>query len=186
MSILGGLFGGRFGLGLLSRNVTVAGTHAIECDRFAAASGCLWPRAEIKFHSLPSVARLSVQTETGRRLVAAVGHAILATRISRHAVHDAVFVPIDAREQLGIAVKMTRSVGADGVASPEEFQTIQVQMFEYAQELGRRKRSEPQDDVWTILSTVEVETDDGERTTLGVNTPAASAASWNCAVARAG
>ena len=42
-------------------------------------------------------------------------------------------------------------------------------MFEYAQELGRRKRSEPQDDVWTILSTVEVETDDGERTALGEN-----------------
>ena len=40
-------------------------------------------------------------------------------------------------------------------------------MFEYAQELGRRKRAHPQDDVWSILSTVEVETDDGERTALG-------------------
>ena len=40
-------------------------------------------------------------------------------------------------------------------------------MFEYAQELGRAKRSDPQDDVWTLLSTAEVETDDGERTGLG-------------------
>ena len=39
-------------------------------------------------------------------------------------------------------------------------------MFEYAQKLGQEKRANPQDDVWTILSTVEVETDDGERTAL--------------------
>ena len=39
-------------------------------------------------------------------------------------------------------------------------------MFEYAQKLGQEKRADPQDDVWTILSTVEVETDDGERTAL--------------------
>ena len=39
-------------------------------------------------------------------------------------------------------------------------------MFEYAQALGQEKRANPQDDVWTILSTVEVETDDGERTML--------------------
>jgi cytochrome P450 len=39
-------------------------------------------------------------------------------------------------------------------------------MFEYAQRLGRQKRTDPQDDVWTILSTVEVETDDGDRTAL--------------------
>ena len=51
--------------------------------------------------------------------------------------------------------------------SGKEFVLLQMQMFEYAQELGRRKRSEPQDDVWTVLSTVEVETDDGERTALG-------------------
>ena len=39
-------------------------------------------------------------------------------------------------------------------------------MFEYGQKLGQNKRADPQDDVWTILSTVEVETDDGERTAL--------------------
>ncbi len=39
-------------------------------------------------------------------------------------------------------------------------------MFEYAQQLGRAKRSDPKDDVWTILSTVEVEDDEGNRTAL--------------------
>ena len=43
---------------------------------------------------------------------------------------------------------------------------IQIEMFDYAQKLGREKRRNPQNDVWTILSTVEVETDDGERTAL--------------------
>jgi cytochrome P450 len=44
---------------------------------------------------------------------------------------------------------------------------LQARMFEYAQTLGREKRARPRDDVWTILSTVEVETEDGERTRLG-------------------
>jgi len=43
---------------------------------------------------------------------------------------------------------------------------IQVEMFEYAQKLGQEKRANPEDDVWTILSTVQVEDDDGERTAL--------------------
>ena len=44
--------------------------------------------------------------------------------------------------------------------------TIQAEMFQYAQKLGQEKRTSPQDDVWTILSTVEVETDEGERAAL--------------------
>ena len=39
-------------------------------------------------------------------------------------------------------------------------------MFEYAQQLGQEKRSNPKDDVWTILSTIEVEDDDGKPTAL--------------------
>ena len=50
--------------------------------------------------------------------------------------------------------------------SRDEHVGIQVEMFEYAQELGQEKRTNPEDDVWTILSTVHVEADDGERTAL--------------------
>jgi cytochrome P450 len=39
-------------------------------------------------------------------------------------------------------------------------------MFEYAQRLGERKRAEPQDDVWTILSTATLEGPDGTPTAL--------------------
>jgi cytochrome P450 len=39
-------------------------------------------------------------------------------------------------------------------------------MFQYAQKLGREKRSNPQQDVWTLLCKAEVDTEDGTRTTL--------------------
>ena len=44
---------------------------------------------------------------------------------------------------------------------------IQTEMFQYARTLGQEKRTRPQDDVWTILSTVEIDADDGGRTRLG-------------------
>jgi cytochrome P450 len=44
---------------------------------------------------------------------------------------------------------------------------LQVQMFEYGRQLGEQKRRQPQDDVWTILSTAEVEMiAAGDRVTL--------------------
>jgi cytochrome P450 len=51
--------------------------------------------------------------------------------------------------------------------SRDQQMTIQAQMFDYARRLGEDKRRNPQDDVWTLLSTVEVETDEGGRTQLG-------------------
>jgi cytochrome P450 len=92
----------------------------------------------------------------------------VAYQLPMHMIADIVGIPLADREWLfGLTRELLAGGDADHVASPKEFGAIQVQMFEYAQELGRRKRSDPRDDVWTILSTVEVETDDGERTTLG-------------------
>jgi cytochrome P450 len=92
----------------------------------------------------------------------------VAYELPMHMIADIVGIPVEDRAWLfGLTKELLQGSDADHVASPKEFLAIQVQMFEYAQELGRRKRSEPRDDVWTILSTVEVETDDGERTTLG-------------------
>ena len=91
----------------------------------------------------------------------------VAYQLPMHMIADIVGIPVEDREWLFGLTKELLQAGDDAqAASPEEFLAIQVQMFEYAQELGRRKRSEPQDDVWTILSTVEVETDEGERTEL--------------------
>jgi cytochrome P450 len=91
----------------------------------------------------------------------------VAYQLPMHMIADIVGIPVEDREWLFGLTKKLLQGDAENLASPEDMLAIQVQMFEYAQELGRRKRSDPQDDVWSLLSTVEVETDDGERTTLG-------------------
>jgi cytochrome P450 len=89
----------------------------------------------------------------------------VAYQLPMHMIADIVGIPVEDREWLfGLTKELLQ--GSDYVEAPEKFLEVQVKMFEYAQELGRRKRSDPQDDVWTILSTVEVETDDSERTAL--------------------
>jgi cytochrome P450 len=92
----------------------------------------------------------------------------VAYQLPMHLIADIVGIPLEDREWLfGLTKELLAAGDSDHIASPEDALAIQVQMFEYAQELGRRKRAEPQDDVWTILSTVEIETDDGELTKLG-------------------
>ena len=92
----------------------------------------------------------------------------VAYQLPMHMIADIVGIPVQDREWLfGLAKQILQGADPNHSESGKEFLLLQMQMFEYAQELGRRKRSEPQDDVWTVLSTVEVETDDGERTALG-------------------
>jgi len=91
----------------------------------------------------------------------------IAYKLPMNVIADIIGIPEADRDWL---FELTNdSLQADGPgsrASPEEKLGLQVQMFEYAQKLGREKRVNPQDDVWTMLSTVEVETEDGERTAL--------------------
>jgi cytochrome P450 len=92
----------------------------------------------------------------------------VAYQLPMHMIADIVGIPVADRDWLfGLTKELLQGGDAEHVATNDEFAKVQVQMFEYAQELGRRKRAEPQDDIWTILSTVEVETDEGERTALG-------------------
>src|SRR2546423_15649265 len=90
-------------LSVFAREMPVADRDAIEGDGFAAAAGRLWLGAEVKSDRLPGVAALSLQTEARGRLVAAMDHAIFATRIARDAVNHAVFVPFHFLEQLLVA-----------------------------------------------------------------------------------
>src|SRR5882724_10370729 len=86
----------------LSSQMPVARSHAvIDCD-FISASGRFRPCAEIELHRFPRVAALRVQTKTRSRLVPAMRHTVFAARISRDAIHDAVLVPVNVREQLGV------------------------------------------------------------------------------------
>ena len=91
----------------------------------------------------------------------------IAYKLPMNVIADIVGIPVDDREWLFSLTNDFLQSDAPGRAmSQEEQLRLQVQMFEYAQKLGHEKRADPQDDVWTILSTVEVETDDGERTAL--------------------
>jgi cytochrome P450 len=91
----------------------------------------------------------------------------IAYKLPMNVIADIVGIPVEDRDSLfSMANNMLQGDVPERRMSQEEQMGIQVEMFEYAQKLGQEKRANPQDDVWTILSTVEVETDDGERTAL--------------------
>ena len=91
----------------------------------------------------------------------------IAYKLPMNVIADIVGIPVQDRDALfSLANDMLQGDAPERRMSQEEYLGIQVEMFEYAQKLGQEKRANPQDDVWTILSTVEVETDDGAHTAL--------------------
>ena len=99
----------------------------------------------------------------------------IAYTLPMNMIADMVGIPAADREWLFSLTNDFLQADAPGQRlSPEDQLSLQVELFEYAQKLGRKKRADPQDDVWTILSTVEVETDDGGRA------PRSARSSWIC------
>lgn len=91
----------------------------------------------------------------------------VAYQLPMHMIADVVGIPVEDRQWLFTLTNDFLAAGdPESGLSPAEQLTIQGEMFAYARELGRRKRESPGDDVWTILSTVAVETEDGGRTAL--------------------
>ena len=91
----------------------------------------------------------------------------IAYKLPMHVIADIVGIPLDDRDWLFGRTNELLQGGAIGAAvTPEEYLESQVELFGYAQRLGQDKRKDPQDDIWTVLSTVEVETDEGGRTRL--------------------
>jgi cytochrome P450 len=81
----------------------------------------------------------------------------VAYRLPMHMIADIIGIPLADRDWLfGLTNEML--LGQD--------LSNGIQLYEYAHQLGQEKRAKPQDDVWTLLSTVEMETDDGEHTQL--------------------
>ncbi len=92
----------------------------------------------------------------------------VAYQLPMHVIADIVGIPVEDRRWLFALTNDFVSAGdADAERSPEQQMAIQAEMFQYARTLGEAKRAHPQDDVWTILSTVEIDTEDGGRTRLG-------------------
>ena len=92
----------------------------------------------------------------------------VAYRLPMHMIADIVGIPLADRDWLfNITNEFLLSGDPTRGTAPDDVLGLQVQLFEYAQQLGREKRTNPADDVWTLLSTVEVEGEDGETTRLG-------------------
>jgi cytochrome P450 len=91
----------------------------------------------------------------------------VAYPLPMHMIADIVGIPVEDRAWLfELTTDFLQAGDPERSLSKPQQLAIQARMFEYAQALGRQKRAHPQDDVWTILSTVEIEIGDGERSAL--------------------
>jgi cytochrome P450 len=85
----------------------------------------------------------------------------VAYQLPMQMIADIVGIPLEDREQLfRLTSDLLQSGDPNLGVTPERRVAVQTEMFQYAQKLGQSKRKDPEDDVWTLLSTVEV--DDGE------------------------
>lgn len=91
----------------------------------------------------------------------------VAYQLPMHMIADIVGIPLEDRQWLfNLTTDFLQASDPEHPVTPEQQRALQIQMFQYAQKLGAQKRTNPQDDIWTILSTVEVETEEGERSGL--------------------
>jgi cholest-4-en-3-one 26-monooxygenase len=89
----------------------------------------------------------------------------VAYKLPVHMIADIVGIPEADRESLFQVIR--HAIEAQSTQLPEEEQQARMgQMFVYAHELADRKRQSPEDDVWSKLTTVEVEQPDGTVTRL--------------------
>jgi cholest-4-en-3-one 26-monooxygenase len=91
----------------------------------------------------------------------------VAYPLPMHMIADVIGIPVEDRPWLfDLTTDFLAAGDPERGLSRAQQLALQARMFEYAQKLGQHKRESPQDDIWTILSTVEVETADGERSQL--------------------
>jgi cholest-4-en-3-one 26-monooxygenase len=91
----------------------------------------------------------------------------VAYKLPMNVIADIVGIPVDKREWLfGLADEFLMGASPGEHRAPQERLQTQVQLYEYAHQLGHDKRASPQDDVWTILSTAEVGNLEGSRSAL--------------------
>jgi cholest-4-en-3-one 26-monooxygenase len=89
----------------------------------------------------------------------------VAYKLPMHMIADIVGIPEADREPL-FSVALAAIEAQSAQLPKEEQQARMGQLFAYAHELSDRKRQSPTDDVWTKLTTVEVEQPDGSTTRL--------------------
>jgi cytochrome P450 len=91
----------------------------------------------------------------------------VAYPLPMHMIADIVGIPHGDREWLFDQVNLLlQSTDPRSRLSVADRSAIETDLFGYAHELGAEKRRRPADDVWTLLTTAEVEQPDGSRTQL--------------------
>ncbi len=91
----------------------------------------------------------------------------VAYQLPMHMIADIVGIPPEDRQWLfTLTNDFLQGSDPEDPIRPEQQMGKQVEMFQYAQRLCEEKRKNPQDDIWTIISTFEVEDDNGERSAM--------------------
>lgn len=91
----------------------------------------------------------------------------IAALLPMHMIADIMGIPVSDRAWLFDRIsRSSRASDPQLGMSVEERTNIELEVFNYAHELGTEKRRCPADDVWTILTDAEITTDAGERTRL--------------------
>jgi cytochrome P450 len=91
----------------------------------------------------------------------------VAYKLPMHMIADIVGIPSEDRDWLFAKTNdFLRCSDPEYSVPKTEQAAIQTEMFQYAQTLSEEKRRQPKDDVWTILGSVEVETEAGSREKL--------------------
>jgi cytochrome P450 len=91
----------------------------------------------------------------------------VAYQLPMHMIADIVGIPREDRQWLfALTNDFLQGGDPDNPVPPKQHLEKQVEMFQYAQQLCEEKRKNPKDDIWTIISTVEVEDDNGARSAM--------------------
>jgi len=91
----------------------------------------------------------------------------VAFQVPMHMIADIVGIPEDDRPLVFGAIEtMWRAGDPKSGISRSELRAAEAELYSYAHSLGAEKRARPVDDVWSILTRAEIETEDGERAVL--------------------
>jgi cytochrome P450 len=91
----------------------------------------------------------------------------LASPLPMHVIADIVGIPEADRPAVFAAVDQSlRCLDPALGFTQEQIMAAQLEVYSYAQQLSARKRAHPEDDVWTQLTTVEIQEPDGSVSTL--------------------
>ena len=91
----------------------------------------------------------------------------VAYQLPMHVIADIMGIPDDDRPWVFARTDtMLRALDPTSTVEPKQRQVVERELFDYAQQLSAYKREHPGDDIWTILTTAEIDNDDGEPTSL--------------------